>query len=102
MLEGGQVGMFGVSEILLILPKKSQDQTLPLGRIGNPLHGSSKRLFFVWSWTSRAYIIYIFLKPTHIYFLMGGPVFASLGFTSHKTRVMWVLDTLETFNQKEV
>ena len=31
------------------------DLTLPIGRIGNPIHGSSQRPFFVWSWTSRVY-----------------------------------------------
>ena len=35
-----------VKHMMLLVPKKSKDQTLPLGRIGNPLYGSSQRLFF--------------------------------------------------------
>ena len=38
-------------------PRKSKDQTLPIGRIGNILHGSSKRpILCLVDWTSRVAI----------------------------------------------
>ena len=53
---------------IYIYPGSPKTKLCPLV-VGNPLHGSSKRPFFVWSWTSRVYIyIYLF---NYIYKLVG-------------------------------
>ncbi len=41
-------------KIVEVKPRKSKNQVFPLGYWGNSVHGSSQKLFFVWSWTSRA------------------------------------------------